>query len=132
MTVNAAMFSVSTSDGRQEDPRSSRLHKPAFSNGIESAARYSTIHDTLPPNALHLYERDPRYILARGENTLCCNVPQKNSALTGMANAGARLVSPPPVSMFPGDYDVNYERRSLKVNASSRALCERTDPRGFQ
>lgn len=69
MTVNAAMFNVSTSDGRQEDPRSSRLHKPASSNGIESAAVQYTIHDTLPPNALHLYERDPRYVLARGEDT---------------------------------------------------------------
>lgn len=92
------------------------------------APRYSTIHDTLPPNALQLYERDPRYVLACGEGILCCNVPQKNSALTEIANAGARFpVSPAPVSVFPGDYDVNYERRSLKVNASSRALYPRED-----
>lgn len=58
---------------------------------------------------------------------------ERASERAGTTNAGARLVSPTRFCV-PGDYDVNYERRSLKVNASGRALCarERTDPRGFQ
>lgn len=60
-------------------------------------------------------------------------LPQKNGGRerAGTANAGARLVSPTRFCV-PGDYDVNYERRSLKVNASGRALCVRERTRGFQ
>lgn len=49
------------------------------------------------------------------------------------ARARARTLVSPPRFCVPGDYDVNYERRSLKVNASGRARVarERTDPRGF-
>ena len=60
----------------------------------------------------------------RARGALCRSVPQKNGALTGTASAGARFVSPARFCV-PGDYDVNYERRSLKVNASGRTLCAR-------
>lgn len=64
--MNAAMFSVSTSDGRQEDPRVPRGYISRRSLTGLKAPRYSTMHDALPPNALQLYERDPRYVLACG------------------------------------------------------------------
>lgn len=68
-TVNAQCltFNVPTSDGRREY-RGTFLAVTwagVIPTGLK-APRYSTIHDTLPPNALHLYERDPRCAFARG------------------------------------------------------------------
>lgn len=62
---------------------------------------------------------------SRARGALCCSVPQKNGALTGTGECGRAARVSAARFCVPGDYDVNYERRSLKVNASGRTLCAR-------
>jgi len=126
MVVNARCitFNVPTSDGGRREYRGTFLEV--------------TWAGVLQRDWKHRIQYDTRHITAkctsplwtwpvmrlRTWGSLCCSVPQKNGALTGTTSAGVRLVSPAHFCV-PGDYDVNYERRSLKVNASGRTFCAR-------